>query len=76
MSSPQVGNLAQHGHPKEHLGHLGAWRCVEWVVDKVRNESCKAPVVAAVLEQVCDGHGAMAEPALGTAFHHESYRQQ
>ena len=62
-TSPQVGNLAQHSQAEENVGNFGAGCRVEGVIDKVRHKCCKAPVVSTVLEQVCQWHGAMAEPA-------------
>ena len=66
--SRQVGKLAQHGHAEENIGGLGARRSVERVVYEIGHEGCKAPVVAAVLEEVRQWHGAMAEPALGKSM--------
>ncbi len=60
----EIGDLAQHGQAEEDIGHLGAWRGVQGVVDKVGHKCGKSPVVATVLEQVGQRHCAMAEPAV------------
>ncbi len=59
----EVGELAQHGDPKEDVSDLSAGSGIERVVDKVGHKGGKAPVVTAVLEQVSQRHGAVAEPA-------------
>ena len=62
-AAPEVGQLAEGGEGEEDKGAGMGRRGVERMVDEVGNVSGKAPVVAAVLVQVEDGHRAMAKPA-------------
>ena len=62
-AAPEVGRLAEHREREQEFCAVRAGRRVQGVVDEVGHERREAPVVAAVLEQVCDWHGRVAKSA-------------
>lgn len=60
----EVGRLADESEAKEGQAEdLVGGAGVEWVVDEPGDVAAEGPVVGAVLEQVEDGHRAVAVPA-------------
>jgi hypothetical protein len=51
----------KEGKASNHLGSSKTGRRIQWVVDKVGDKGSKAPVIAAVLEQVSERHCGMGE---------------
>ncbi len=60
---PSITQLAERGQSKCNQDLSVWWRCIEWMVDKVRHKCSKAPVVGTILEQIENGHGGMTKPA-------------
>jgi len=59
--APQVACLTKEGDAKRYLATKLVWGRVERVVDKVRDESGKAPIVSAVPEKVGERHRGVTE---------------
>ena len=55
----QVGELAEHGKGDGDVSERERGGCVEGMVQKVAHKHSERPIVAAVSEEVGDGHGAV-----------------